>query len=251
MGNTLQASGAWFTSVEIEVNSRCNMKCSYCPNSILPPPDVPEFISRKIYKKILNELVEIRFSGRISYHFYGEPLLNPELEELVEMSKRNVPNAYQVLYTNGSLLSATRYQTLSKAGIKDFRVTKHDNIPIPKRSNQTVLFPNGHIFCNRGGVMYKLKKTLNLPCYAPSEVLIVTITGDVLLCCNDSRRNCVMGNLTKNPLHQIWFSERFCRIRKILEKGQRKEAFPICQNCDSKEYLKEGNGWSWEGIKKN
>ena len=230
----------WFKVVEIEVNSRCNLRCKYCPNSILPPPDVPEYMSDKIFERIIDELVRINFAGKISYHFYGEPLLRDDLDKLILQVKKRLPEVFQLLYTNGTLLNDKRYRSLIESGIDHFKITKHDYNPIADRSKQTVLFPKDLILRNRGGTLSKLKKPLGIPCYASSEVLIVTVTGDILLCCNDVRRKNVMGNVFKQPLSEIWFSKKFKEIRTFLEKGNRKEAPLICKYCDDTEYYAPG-----------
>ncbi len=99
----------WFKVVEIEVNSRCNLKCTYCPNSILPPPNVPEYMSNDTFERIIDEISRINFSGKISYHFYSEPLLRDDLKKLVWQVKCKLPSTYQLLYTNGTLLTDELY----------------------------------------------------------------------------------------------------------------------------------------------
>src|SRR5262249_59115890 len=74
----------WFQFVEAEVNSRCNRKCQYCPNSILPEPDVPKLMSDAVFERLLAELQRIDYAGRLSYHLFGEPLLRRALERLAQ-----------------------------------------------------------------------------------------------------------------------------------------------------------------------
>ncbi len=223
-----------FSAVEIEVNSLCNRKCDYCPNSFFPPPNVPEYMSYKIFEKILKELALVNYSGSISYHFYNEPLLRSDLERLVTQVQSKLPDAHQILYTNGSLLSNERYITLKEAGINHFLVTKHDSLHIAEREEQTILFPKDIEKTNRGGNLFKIKEPLNLPCFAPSEILIITITGDVLLCYEDYKRNHVFGNIATQSLEGIWFSDKFSRIRNLLINSNRRRASSICRYCDNK-----------------
>ena len=230
----------WFTVVEMEVNSRCNRKCRYCPVSVLPPPDVPEYMSKEVFNRIINELIRINFKGRISFSLYNEPLLHPDLEVLVKELKRRLPETFLLLFTNGNLLSDERYSSLKEAGIEHFLVTRHDFSLIPERPLQSIRYPTDLILTNRGGTIFKLKEPLNRPCYAPNEMLIVTVTGDVLLCCNNGSRGHVMGNVTETSLEGIWFSKEFIRVRKVLKTGKRGEAASICHVCDNKEFLVPG-----------
>jgi len=228
--------------VEIEVNSRCNRKCSYCPVSLSHNKleMLPEFMRADVFKRIISQLLRINYAGVISYHFYNEPLIRKDLEELVAYVRLTLPKAFQVLYTNGDGLDRRKYEELLKAGIRHLVVTRHSGQPIEERAAQTVLMHDDLIITNRGGLMSKLKKPLDQPCFSPDERLIVTVTGDVLLCCNDAGRTQVMGNIYTNDLEQIWYSETFVRARRLLKKGNREEASPICKYCDDTEYFAPG-----------
>src|ERR1700730_14562092 len=58
-----------FRAVELEVNSMCNRKCSYCPNVSDKRP--LDYMEESLFEKVIQELAAIDFDGRISYHFYG------------------------------------------------------------------------------------------------------------------------------------------------------------------------------------
>ena len=81
----------WFRFVEVEVNSRCNRKCQYCPNFILPEPDVPKLMSDAVFERLLAELQRIDYAGRLSYHLFSEPLLRRDLERLVKSASAALP----------------------------------------------------------------------------------------------------------------------------------------------------------------
>jgi len=232
-----------FTVVEVEVNSLCNRKCSYCPVSILPKPSVLRYMSKDVFNRLIIELKKIEFSGRFSYQFYNEPLLRRDLENLVQQVSIELPDTYQVLYTNGDLLSEERYKGLKETGIAHFIVTRHDFSPIPERELQTVLLPTDLQLTNRGGIMSNLSESLTLPCYAPSEMLIVTVTGDVILCYEDAKRTQVMGNILESSIEEIWFSQDFVELRKSLVKGNRDKAASICENCSNQAHHKPNTSW--------
>lgn len=225
---------------EIEVNSKCNRKCDYCPVSVLPSPKVPLYMDDVVFNRIIEELVRIKYSGVFSYHFYNEPLLRNDLEEMVILASSKLLNTFQVIYTNGDALSDERYKNLIRAGIDYFIVTRHSQTAIVEREKQIVQYPNDLIIVNRGGLLSKLEKPLNIPCYSPSERLVITVTGDILLCCNDAGRTQVMGNIVEQSLEEIWLTENFIRMRELLKKGNRAEASPICRYCDDKEYFSPG-----------
>ncbi len=223
------------STVEIEINSRCTRKCSYCPVSILPIPEVPKFMDDNVMDRVIDELVKMEFSGRLSYHFYNEPLIRRDLEAVIVKFKQALPYAYQVVYTNGELLTEARYRSLIDAGVDLIKVTAHDLREHPDRPYQIVQYPIDLELTNRGGVVTALPgvtdEMLTTACYAPSEMLIITVTGDVVLCYEDARREHVMGNLLHQSLEEIWFLERFIKLRELLAAGLRSEATSMCQVC--------------------
>lgn len=231
---------SWFTSVEIEVNARCNRRCGYCPVSVLPTPEAGKVMSEDLFDRIIGELARIGFKGNISYHRYNEPLLRKDLETLVVKAKRLLPEAFQLLFTNGDLLSDARYTSLRKAGVDHFVVTRHDFVPIEKRPNQTVQFPSDLVIINRGGFFKPLAEALESPCYAPTDILTITVDGDVLLCCNDAEGIQVMGNIAHDDIEEIWWSPRFVEVRRMLQEGNRRAASAICSKCDDLEYFGPG-----------
>jgi cyclic pyranopterin phosphate synthase len=231
---------AWFSTVEIEDNSRCNRKCGYCPVSVLPTPSTERFMSTEVFERILSELVSIDFHGTLSYHLFNEPLLRRDLEVLAAKVTMALPDTFQLLFTNGDLLSDERYRTLKAAGIDYFIVTRHDFSPIAERPDQKVLLPSDLEITNRGGFFDALTEPLSLPCYAPTDMLVVTVDGDVLLCCDDAERRYVMGNILRQTLEEIWLAPAFVAIRNLLQGGNRADASDICRQCNNREYFGRG-----------
>ncbi len=229
-----------FSVVEVEVNSRCNRKCDYCPVSTLPLPAAPRYMSEEVFERLLGELRRAGFGGRFSYHFYNEPLLRKDLDVLAARVSAALPAAQQVLYTNGDLLTDELYGRLLEAGVSEFVVTSHGFEPVPERPHQKVLFPTDLHITNRGGVMGGWPEPYTLPCHAPSEMLIVSATGDVLLCYEDAERTQVMGNIMRQSVEEIWYSEQFVRLRRLLAEGRRAEAAPICGRCNNTAHPEPG-----------
>lgn len=226
----------WPDVVEIEVNRHCNRKCEYCPNSVKDLRGQPAYMEIELFRHIISMLQKINFTGRLSFHFYNEPLIRNDLEQLVTLARPELPKAHFVLYTNGDLLTDERHERLLKAGIDLFLVTRHDWDSYPKRSFQRVQVPSDFAISSRGGTVVPVSGPLNIPCYGPSEMLIVTATGDVVLCHEDACREHIMGNLGQQDLTEIWKSAAFEQVRKPLEAGLRNSGPKICSNCDNRLY---------------
>lgn len=226
----------WPSVVEIEVGVRCNRTCEYCPNDTVGTTSSSSFMDIQLYDRIIAQLAEIAFSGRLSFHFYNEPLLRKDLEVLVSAGRRALPLAYFVLYTNGDLLSEARYASLLEAGIDFFIVTRHGLEPMQLRKHQLVQFPQNLDLSGRGGAVESIVRPLRRACHAPSEMLIVTVSGDVVLCHEDARREVVLGNLGKSSLQEIWHGDVMEGIRNHLIRGERQEAGPLCAGCNHRAY---------------
>lgn len=232
-------------NVEIEVNSRCNRRCSYCPVSINPAPQVPKLMPESVLARIFSELKRVHYSGRLSFHFYNEPLARKDLESIVKWARKELPRAKPVLFTNGDLLTDERYRSLIDAGINYIVVTAHSGRTHPVRDRQYVQYPDELALTNRGGILGHLPAArpdhTKLPCFAPDEMLIVTVSGDVVLCYEDAFRKNVMGNLCTTSLEDLWFTKKFVRYREALRAGNRQGAALICSQCTNRAHAVAGN----------
>lgn len=222
--------------VELELNSHCNRRCRYCPNFFPDHRHPAEFMSIQLFEHIINMLAQIKFSGRLSFHLFGEPLLRDDLEILIIKARPNLPMAHFVLYTNGDFLDDIRYNSLLAAGIDYFRVTRHSWDNFPERLFQSVQYPSNFTVSGRGGVVAQEPIPLDIACHAPSEMLIVAFNGDVLLCHEDASRHHIIGNLGEQDLKDVWASPALQVIRQSLESGRRAEGTKTCAHCNNRLY---------------
>lgn len=188
-----------------------------------------------VFDRLLAELSAFDFDGRFSYHFYNEPLIRKDLHNLVARARQALPRSNQVLFTNGDLLTQARYEELVAAGIDKFIVTRHDDSDVQPRARQVVLKGSELQLSNRGGLMGFDSGPLQLPCYSPDEMLIVTVCGDVVLCYEDAERKHVLGNIMERPLSEIWEHEQLQRWRVRLRAGDRAGVTPMCAKCNNRD----------------
>lgn len=239
-------------AVEIEINHACNRRCSYCPNSV-EERKTKGRMSRELYLSIVEQLAGISFSGRISYDFYNEPLLHPDLLYFVEQTKIRLPDVSIHLYSNGTLLSEEKFKALSSAGIDLFVITRHeedigkDQYTFAKVFDQLTADQKLKVryrdhtdlhLVNRGGILTHLGKDgLPLhPCHLPSHMLTITVDGRILSCFEDFREEQVFGDLKTQKLIDIWETPSYISFRKDLKRGLRHLHSP-CRNCNRKEVL--------------
>ncbi len=239
-----------FRMVEIEINTMCNRKCVYCPNSIMQRKEYGE-MKKELFKKILNDLNKIEFDGRISYHFYGEPLLCANLFEYVTMTKAQLPKSKIFLYSNGDYLDINKLMLLVKLGVDQFIITNHQGqdhsfYKVYGRLESAVLNKVTYVsskelnLVNRGGILWGLGITADnkRPCLVPENLVIITSKGNVVACFNDYCQVHVMGNVKHEELSEIWNSKKYRIFRENLFMGNR-WAYDVCQACNHTSGLTE------------
>lgn len=60
--------------------------------------------------------------------------------------------------------------------------------------------------------------------------MIISWDGDVMVCCLDSSRNFVMGNVNQNSIGEIWQNDRYRFIRECHKNGKY-FLINMCRNC--------------------
>lgn len=233
-----------FKIVEIEINSQCNLACSYCPNQDFERVEKGE-MSLENYQLIIDQLAEINFKGRISHEFYGEPTLHPHFEEIISRTKKTLPDTLIELYSNATKLSLERFVDLYNRGIDRFILTKHEGIKnlaietyydeLTEDQKKSIRYQNhDHLYkTNRGGLLKDVggKEQPLLPCQIPSFLLTITVNGNVLPCFEDFFQNHEMGNVFERPLKDIWYDPKYKQLRRDLKNGLRHK-YKTCMHCN-------------------
>lgn len=234
-----------FHRVEIETNSRCNRGCHYCPVAVDPRPG--HEMKEELFFSILDQLAAIGFRGRLSPHFFGEPLLDPRLPRLMAEAKRRLPKARIVLYSNGDALTPNKARALLDAGVSLFVVTfeaaeseafRKTRASLPwwtfrrhflvRNFQDDVKAP-----FNRGGTILFGAKELHMSsCHAPSSTLVVDAWGKLKLCPNDYYGVEDWGDLGTTRLTELWDMPSFRATRRELLRGEFKK--DICRTCVGK-----------------
>jgi len=66
------------------------------------------------------------------------------------------------------------------------------------------------------------------PCAWLWEQMIFTVNGDVVPCCADYDSKIILGNVNDNTVEEIWYGEKYRRLRELHKKGN----YPsICGKC--------------------
>jgi 8-amino-3,8-dideoxy-alpha-D-manno-octulosonate transaminase len=227
-----------FIALDIEINSKCNIKCSYCPISKQSRGN--EYMAESLFAKILQDLGSFPYKGRISPHFYGEPTLDSRLVGLMKLARELVPGAQLIIHTNGINLTRSLYRELIEVGVDGFLVTRHTpkwpkNIlaiqaeePDASRYLRTHDLENSVLF-NRGGTVTPKRERRLHRCFYLSDEIAITHDGEVV-CTNDFHVTESFGNVkNQHLLNDIWWGEEFTKCRKDLRAGRFE--LEVCKLC--------------------
>lgn len=236
----------FFLVVEVETTSACNRRCSYCPNSAFDRGLLKneQRLSEELFERLLDQLAELKFTGRLSPHFYGEPLLDDRLERLVARYRTRLPLAKVVIFSNGDYLTVDRYLSLIDAGVDGFLVTQHSQQELPGvRAVQTYRRAHGADgvrfdfrafsaqteLSNRGGLVQHALLETKADCHLPADNVTIDHEGNVILCCNDYFSSVSFGNIGREHLGDIWNKPSYVRLREELKRGRFE--LEICRKC--------------------
>ncbi len=239
-----------FNHVEIETVNRCNGVCNFCP--VNRNVDTREYkkMSIEVFRKIILELEEMDYNGRLALFSNNEPLLDERIIEFHKFARDHLPKARMHLCTNGTLLTIELFNELMKyldeLIIDNYNKELHvipsiqkivdycESHPELKKKVTVMLRKPDEILTNRGGDApngIKTDEEYRTSCLLPYKQLIIRPDGKVSLCCNDALGRCTMGDLTEQTIREIWFGNRFSEARRALRSGRAN--FPRCKDCDT------------------
>ena len=236
-------------TIYIETLTACNLRCSYCPNSVYERGLIKnnQEMDPELFYKIIDELADLNWVGEIDPHSYGEPLLDGRLPSFCSYIRQKIPLAKIGIYTNGELLNIDWYKKLVSAGVNKFRVTQHlDNES--KGTLDVIRYRENHGYDNveftytrlkyinsRGGLVDVDEGELRQECNYPDHHVGISFDGQILICCNDYLNEAKVGNVKDEKLIDIWQKPIYKDIRTNIRSGN--FTLDICKNCtDGKVY---------------
>jgi radical SAM protein with 4Fe4S-binding SPASM domain len=257
-----------FSWIDISITELCNRTCVFCPRAdenFYPNQNL--HISMDLIKKIANELRDLEYEGAIVLSGFGEPLLHPELLEIVSILSKN---ARIEIVTNGDHLNSKLIKDLSDAGTAYIVVSMYDGphqiqtysdmfAQVDLDDNFYLLRDRWHSqkdgfglkLTNRAGTIdIGDQDPVNIkhPCHYPAYSMTVDWNGDALLCVQDWNKKVKLGNIFSQSLMEIWISSNLSKRRIQLAHGNRK--LNPCALCNTDGTLHGYNHIKAWGIEK-
>lgn len=104
----------------VEPTNYCNLSCSMCPRELNRPFGYMEF---NLFKKIIDESILYGKRLIITLNKDGEPLLHPELTQMIKYAKDKKAAQKINFYSNGILLTESESLELIKSGLDTIHIS--------------------------------------------------------------------------------------------------------------------------------
>jgi hypothetical protein len=237
------------SSIEIEIINRCNGECPFCPVNRHDEKRKFARMTDELFYKIINELGDMDYRGRLALHSNNEPFLDNRIIGFAKYAREHVPNAFIYMYTNGTLLTLEKFKEiipyLSKIYIDNYddNLKLHDNIQaihsyckrdVALNRKVEIHVRKVHEVLNtRGGQSPNNSKKQILPisCILPFKQMVVRPDGKVSFCCNDPYGRYTLADLNYMSMKEAWYSERYQKVREKIRSGRRN--VKLCRYCDT------------------
>lgn len=240
---------ALFSSIEIEIINRCNGECTFCPVNRYTDPRRMKKMDDQLFKKIIDELGDMDYAGRLALHSNNEPFLDDRIIEFAKYAREHVSKAFVYLYTNGTLVTLDKFKEIIPYLDKMIIDNYNDELKLDEnvekiykfcRSNKNLnkkveihIRKANEVLYTRGGLSpnNKKRKILHMSCILPYRQMVIRPDGKTSLCCNDPYGTNTMADLNQTTLKEAWYSERYERVRNSLRKGRK--YINRCRYCDT------------------
>jgi len=108
--------------LNIEPTNACNSRCRHCPRELNVEKHGVHFMRMDLFQAIIDQIAPYRLL-MLNFHKDGEPLLHPQLPEMVAYAKEKACAEILHLNTNGILLDSDVGRGIIAAGIDDITVS--------------------------------------------------------------------------------------------------------------------------------
>lgn len=240
-----------FSWIDISLTELCNRVCGFCPradSNLYPNQNL--HMSRKLLRKVADQLKALKYEGGVVFCGYGEPLLHPHIIEIINIFGSKIRTE---IVTNGDRLTPQKIQELYDAGLSYICVSMYDGPHqiehFTQMFSEAKISPDKYVLrdrwhseadsfglklTNRGGVINfgpKPDTSTPKPCFYLSYSMVLDWNGDALLCVQDWQKKVKFGSAYVDSLESIWRSTRFAKARQELMHGRRENS--PCRECNT------------------
>jgi radical SAM protein with 4Fe4S-binding SPASM domain len=235
-----------FKSILIETRNDCTRRCWYCKFGQERKDESFNELAWPFVEKIVKDLGNIGYKGRISWYCTNEPLLDRRLSHILRLTRQSCPEAFLSLVSNGDLLTEPVYKDLITNGLDALGISVYDNdiytrvceinderlVVLDKRHLTPDELENraGNIKVKEDSFRDHLYEFRNRECLRPSTMMVINAKGEAILCCSDMYSDVVVGHIMQQSIEEIWYGDILNRYRTELSKHGR-NGLAKCRDC--------------------
>lgn len=239
-----------FEYIEIETLNRCNGKCTFCPVNVNQPQRPYAKMTEELFKKIIQELESYHYDGYINLFSNNEPYLDERILDWMKYTKKHLPDAKLIMYTNGSVLTMEKFLETIQFTYYLHIDNYSDDDTVNKNLKDIYIYISTHSELN-GRVFFSMRKRdeklttrggeapnrrnakgIRAVCLYPYKQMVIRPDGKCSLCCNDALGKYTLGDVSKQTLKEIWYGKEYMELRKEMKATYRTN-LKLCKNCDT------------------
>lgn len=261
--------------VQVELTEGCNLRCTFCGlNGIRGKDNDFKFMTVLLARTVARKLAESGWTPRVEFAMHGEPSMNPNFLEILDVFRTALPHRHLMMTSNGggfvsdptvkvdaalehlNVLALDWYDSVKLVpkilerykGVHDVRRYPQDRTANPhtrRKPNERLLVVIQDIASATSGTHASLNNhagcggpkndtALGKRCAKPFREISVRWDGSVAVCCNDWRGEYRCGSVSSQSFEDVWQSSAFRAARRKLYRGERD--FGPCEGCDALSY---------------
>lgn len=235
--------------IAIETATYCNRTCDHCAMSTWKSPQTQKQfrMSDEVFNKLVERIVEMDWTGTISFNFFDEPMLNPQLEDRIAAVRRARPKNRLVCFSNGDFATVERARSLFNAGLSELWISDHNNrenrpqeckegwherVAEVEKAFPKQVYLRGMVdwepfLANMGGTARPVNAVIRHRCEMVYGWFMVLYNGDVNICSCEPTRKLTQGNIMHRPLLDIWKNSDILAQREGAGQGHA----PMFKEC--------------------
>lgn len=237
--------------VNIETINRCNSTCSFCTANKNAEKRPYCRMDDSMFYSIIDQLKEWGYKGHLTLYGNNEPWLDTRIVEFHKYCRKQLPDSFIFLSTNGLLLDIEKVreiipyvdQLIINNYCRDMKL--HDNV------KEIYDYAKSHeeefkdvellvqmrymdaVLTNRAGSAPNKKNTTKVvkeTCLMPFTDVFIFPDGRMGICCCDNFEATTMADLKTTPLKEAWNSEEYRKVREAIRTGR--QNYDFCKYCD-------------------
>ena len=237
--------------VNLETVNRCNSTCEFCTANIHAEKRPYMKMEDAIYYSVIDQLRDWNYKGHLTLYCNNEPWLDKRIVEFHEYARKQLPDVFIFMSTNGLLLDIGKVKAIipyvDQLIINNYclDMKMHDNIReiydyvkahpdefgnvdilIQIRYLKEVLTNRAGSAPNKQGTQKIIRET----CLMPFTDMWIMPNGKMGICCCDNFEVTNLADLQEVSLKDGWNSKPYQELRQAIRNGR--QNYPFCKHCD-------------------